>query len=169
MLALVLALQTSPAPPTDAELLAHASAQRPGVEVLSVHSRDLPSDDSPMRTLCGLARLNGQYEPVYIATRWVDPATSNVRMVGQPLPPPRWRTSLVMATHADANEDGVVDRLDRNIDVYSRKLALIMCRDWAAIEAPEGVVWSLETEPDPDRPAVAPGGPRLEPLPRPQG
>lgn len=149
--------QPAPRPdprPSDEQMLAMVTEGRPNARILSYRFRDVRRGG---RAGCGLVEVDGDPEPFHVST-------------GLPEVGASWRTRLRAPTHGDRDGDGDIDRADRNRDIADRRLALIFCEQ-DPIAAPEGVEWRLEIEPDPDRPrtSVTPGGPKVIPLPRPQG
>lgn len=151
-----------PPRPTDEQLLAELTSQAPAARVLSSDFRDAARAGG--RIGCGLAEVHGHVEPFTVFTAWKEAEEPLVRGMtitvagddGRPrvhtVPPPApkpagWSTHASIPTHEDHDEDGDIDRHDRNFDVLRRQSALNLC---SHIAKPEGATWSTELEPDPD-------------------
>ena len=109
---------------------------------------------------CGLIEIDGTTEPFSVHSAWKEngPGAAVVSSVSvrdqngqmqehriEPKPP-QWEIMAVTPSHVDAEGDGL-DWRERNLDVAMRRLALTMC---PTLTAPQGTVWALEFEPDPD-------------------
>ena len=151
-----------PPRPTDEQLLARLVSEAPAARVLSVDFRDPARGDG--RVGCGVAEIHGHVEPFTVFTGWREAEETRIGSMqvtivgadGQPevhtLEPPEpepahWSTHTSLPTHEDRDDDGDIDRHDRNFDVLRRQMALNLCKH---IAKPEGATWPTELEPDPD-------------------
>ena len=137
-----------PPRPTDAQMLAAVQTERPDARILSHAFKEPPRGGG--RVGCGLISVAGTVEPFSVFAAWSDRGRAVIRVEGAPPPEPEaphWMVRVNAASHADHNGDGEIDRHDRNRDVLERMGTRIWCRE---LQPPEGVVWAMELEPDPD-------------------
>lgn len=148
--------------PSDDDLLHALLETRPAARIISHRFRETPYRGG--RAGCGLVEIAGQIEPFNILA-----IRSREGEDGQEA---YWRTYVRTPAHGDRDDDGDIDRDDRNRDVLDRKLALTFCRDHDPITPPDGVSWRVDPEPDPNRQPSThiPGtAPRIIPGPRVDG
>ena len=146
----LLAISTDPRP-TDDALRAAVVAERPDARVLSLDFKE--SLRGGARIGCGLIEVEGAVEPVSVFALWRDRPNTTVTVVGVPpqparrLEPPHWEIRVVGPTGSDHNQNGEIDRNDRNLDVLGRMNVRTFCPELAP---PPGVAWAMEIEPNPD-------------------
>lgn len=137
--------------PTDDALRAAVAAERPGARVLSLDFKE--SLRGGARIGCGLIEVAGVVEPVSVVTSWRDRSAVTVTVIGvppqptRPPEPPHWEVRVVGPTGSDHDQNGEIDRYDRNRDALGRVMAKTFCPELAP---PPGVAWAMEIEPDPD-------------------
>ena len=134
--------------PTDEELRALVSTQRPGGRLIALAFSDSPRGGG--RIGCGTVELDGVVEPIAVITGWQEARTPVLRIIGSPPPatePAHWDSRIISASRSDRDADGEISRYDRNADTWYRRLAMQLCPDLAP---PPGVNWITEFEPDPD-------------------
>ena len=128
--------------PSDDDLLQTLLETRPNTRIISHRFRD--TSDQGARAGCGIVEIGGEVEPFNILAMRSRPGEDGQEAY--------WRTYVRTPAHGDRDNDGDIDRTDRNRDVLDRKLALTFCQDHDPITPPAGVSWRLDPEPDPDRP-----------------
>lgn len=139
---------TRPPRPSDEQMLAAVHAERPDARILSHAFKDTPRGGG--RVGCGLIDVADTVEPFSVFAAWTDRTGTVVRVEGAPPPEPEtphWMVRVSAPSHADHNGDGDIGRHDRNRDVLERLGARMWCSD---VQPPEGVVWAMELEQDPD-------------------
>ena len=153
MMLVILALlaTSSDARPTDDALRAAIAAERPNARVLSLDFKE--SLRGGARIGCGLIEVEGAVEPVSVFAFWRDRPNATVTVVGvppqpaRPPEPPHWEIRVVGPTGSDRDQNGEIDRNDRNLDVLGRMNVRTSCPELAP---PPGVIWTMEIEPNPD-------------------
>lgn len=141
-----------PPRPSQEQLLAAVLDETPNARIVS-------SSFEPGRG-CGLIEIGGTLEPFAVRTAWKEdrpgaPVVSSIAVRGEDgqmrehrvdPKPPHWEIIAVAPSRTDFDGDGM-DWRERNMDVLARRTALLMC---PALTAPEGTVWNVEPESDPD-------------------
>jgi hypothetical protein len=147
VLGFLVATQTQPPRPTDDELTAAVQAEHPTARILSQDFRE--SNRGGARIGCGLIDIDGHIEPVSVTAAWKEPPEAVIAINGVTAPrrAAHWDVSVNAPSRGDYDEDGDIDRTDRNYDVLKRRIAMMWCDH---LEPPEGIVWALEPEPNPD-------------------
>jgi len=134
-------------------MLAAVQTERPDARILSQAFKETPRGGG--RVGCGLISVAGTVEPFSVFAAWNDRGRTVVRVEGAPPrapEAPHWMVRVNAPSHADHNDDGAIDRHDRNRDVMERLGTRMWCGD---LQPPEGVVWAMELEPDPDPASAA--------------
>jgi hypothetical protein len=136
-----------PPRPTDEDLTAALQAERPAARILSQAFRE--SNRGGARIGCGVIEVEGHPEPFSVVAAWKAPSGIVITLNGvvRPEPAAHWAIRISAPSRSDYDEDGDIDRTDRNYDVLKRMQAKMWCGD---LEPPPGVVWAMESEPDPD-------------------
>ena len=144
-----------PPPPSQDQLVTAVLERAPNAHIISSRF-----DHGPEGTGCGLLDIGGAIEPFAVRPIWRDEMASalitasafirdeNGQLREQRIEPkpPQWEILTIVPSRTDRNGDGL-DRLERNRDALSRRAALALC---PTLTAPEGTVWVLEREPDPN-------------------
>jgi len=149
LIALTLQTDAARAPrPGYEQLIAAVHAERPAARILSQDFRE--SRRGGARIGCGLIEIDGHIEPFSVTAIWDTPSGTVVHVVGvppRPVQPAHWEINVQTPSRGDNDKDGDIDRMDRNYDVMRRRFAMIFCD---TLRAPEGVVWAVDVEPNPD-------------------
>lgn len=147
-LALLAAFQAAPANarppiPADEAFIVAVQNESPDARIIS-HTFEGPAG-TPAYRACGLIDIDGSVEPFSANLDWEDGTMVITAVNGVSIPPPvvGWEIEVTVPSGAGA----ALDWRDRNLKVWQRQIVLRYC---PGLRPPEGTVWNVELEADPD-------------------